>query len=124
MHYIEGLKWLASAAFKFMAFFGDHPHSYDDGYNGLTTAEVTTTVNNVSTTTSPQAISKVHKLQWWDVNFEWFMAIVGFGYYMDLVSIVKPQGEARDKFLAHRTGGTHTEHGGRNKSITGGGSIF
>jgi len=52
------------------------------------------------------------------------MAIVGFGYYMDLVSIVKPQGEARDKFLAHRTGGTHVEHGGRNKSITGGGSIF
>jgi len=60
LHYIEGLKWLASAAFKFMAFFGDHPHSYDDGYNGLITAETSVTTAGVTTTTSPQAISKVH----------------------------------------------------------------
>jgi hypothetical protein len=83
-----------------MAFFGDHPHSYLDGYNG----------GDIGTL--PQPVSKVHKLQWWDINFEWFMTLVGFGYYMDLVSIIKPQGAARDKFISHRSNLAHgSTHG-------------
>merc|ERR1712166_1257844 len=35
VHYIEGIKWVIVAVFRFIAFFGDHPRSYEDGYKGI-----------------------------------------------------------------------------------------
>merc|ERR1740123_2708918 len=88
-HYLMGLKWVIVAVFRFIAFFGDHPRSYEDGYNGFKT--------NASTT--DLKISKEHRLQWWDLIFEWFGTLIGFGYYMDLVTIIAPQGDARAALL-------------------------
>lgn len=86
---MEGLKWVVVAVFRFIAFFGDHPRSYEDGYSGFQTSASTTNLK----------VSKEHRLQWWDIIFEWFGTLIGFGYYMDLVTIIAPQGKAREELL-------------------------
>merc|ERR1739844_777106 len=85
-----GLKWVVVAIFRFIAFFADHPRSYEDGYSG---------VYSETTAANLLKVSKEHKLQWWDIIFEWFATLIGFGYYMDLVTIIKPQGAIKEALL-------------------------
>ena len=40
--------------------------------------------------TNSNKVSNRHHLQFWDVVYEWMATVIGFGFYLDLASIVGP----------------------------------
>ena len=79
-HYIHAIRWLGAASLRSIGFFVDNGSDYlaSSGWHSTTSAAPTHKVSNR------------HRLQFWDVVYEWMAVVIGFGFYLDLASIVGP----------------------------------
>ena len=75
-HYVHAIRWLGSATLRSIGFFKDSSTDYmsSAGWEAANSHKV----------------SNRHYEQFWNVTYEWMATVIGFGFYLDLASIVGP----------------------------------